>query len=191
MHKKQKNANKRISYFFPLRCFLSAFLIFVCLFAFCAFAWLRVCVFSCFLLFLCFLCVQNLFVKKNEKFKTTLITSFILLLTYYVSKMGNNFHPTISPQEKNIFLALPKTPQWGHAAPPDHLTSGKYNLIFLSKNKTNRIIAAHRSYYRSFHLLSLLFFTVMDLSSTRKAISKLWEDTRCQNFTGVVFPPSD
>ena len=27
------------------------------------------------------MCVQNLFVKKNEKFKTALLTSFILLLT--------------------------------------------------------------------------------------------------------------
>ena len=93
VHKKHKNAKKRISYFFPLRCFLSAFFIFVRLFPFCAFAWLRFCVFWCFLMLLvlyvhfvlfvllaafwCFLCVQNLFVKK--KFKTALITSFILL----------------------------------------------------------------------------------------------------------------
>ena len=86
VHKKHKNANKRISYFFPLRCFLSAFLIFVPLFAFCAFARLYFCVFWCFLCFLCswrfwcFWCVQNLFVKKKKEFKTALITSFILLL---------------------------------------------------------------------------------------------------------------
>ena len=47
VHKKHKNANKRISYFFPLRCFLSAFLIFVRLLAFCAFSWLRFCAFLC------------------------------------------------------------------------------------------------------------------------------------------------
>ena len=80
--KKHKNANKRISHFLPLRCFLSTFLIFVRLFAFCAFARLYFCVFWCFLCFLsflcswrfwCFWCVQNLFVKKNKKFKTNLI----------------------------------------------------------------------------------------------------------------------
>ena len=77
VHKKHKNANKRISYFFPLRCFLSAFFIFVRLFAFCTFAWLRFCAFWCFLCFLVlfgvfgafgafwrFWCVRNLFVKK-------------------------------------------------------------------------------------------------------------------------------
>ena len=77
VHKKHKNPNKRISYFFPLRCFSSAFFIFVRLFAFCTFAWLRFCAFWCFLGFLvlfgvfgafgafwCFWCVRNLFVKK-------------------------------------------------------------------------------------------------------------------------------
>ena len=84
VNKKHRNANKWISYFFPLRCFLNAFFIFVCLFAFCAFAWLCFCAFSAFCTFGAFLyfwCVQNVFVKKNiKKFKTTLITSFILLL---------------------------------------------------------------------------------------------------------------
>ena len=94
-YKKHKNANKRISQYFPLRCFLGAFLIFFRLFVFCTFAWLRFCAFLCFWCFLvlfgafwcfwCFLCVQNLFVKKNKEFKTDLITSFILLLnsSYY------------------------------------------------------------------------------------------------------------
>ena len=84
VHKKHKNANKLISFFFPLRCFLSAFFIFVRLFAFCAFVRLRFGVFWCFFgafcalcAFWCFLRVQNLFVKK-KKFKTT----FILLLIY-------------------------------------------------------------------------------------------------------------
>ena len=88
--KKHKNANKRMGYFFPLRCFLSAFFIFVRLFAFCAFAWLRFCVFLVFFgafcvfgafcafcalcafwyffCFWCFWCVQNLSVKKKLNF---------------------------------------------------------------------------------------------------------------------------
>ena len=66
--REHKNANRRISDFFPLSCFLSAFFILCSL----------VCVFF---FFWCFLCVQNLFVKTNKEFKTTLITSFILLLT--------------------------------------------------------------------------------------------------------------
>ena len=37
---KHKNVNKQISDYFPLRCFLGAFLIFISLFAFCAFLWL-------------------------------------------------------------------------------------------------------------------------------------------------------
>ena len=83
-HKKHKNANKRISYFFPLRCFLSAFFIFVRLFAFCAFASLRFCAFctfGSFGAFWCFLVRAKSLCKKKE-FKTALITSFILLLPY-------------------------------------------------------------------------------------------------------------
>ena len=84
-YKKHKNANKRISYFFPLRCFLSAFFIFVRLFAFLCFCLVA---FLCFFVrlvffgaFCAFWCMQNLFVKKNNKeFKTVLVTSFILLL---------------------------------------------------------------------------------------------------------------
>ena len=81
-HKKHKNANKRISSFFPLRCFLSAFLIFIRLFAFCAFAWLRFYAFGAFCTFWCFLVCAKSFCKKNiyKEFKTALITSFILLL---------------------------------------------------------------------------------------------------------------
>ena len=37
VYKTHKNANKRISYFFPLRCFLSAFLILFAYLRFCAF----------------------------------------------------------------------------------------------------------------------------------------------------------
>ena len=62
VHKKHKNANKRINYFFPLGCFLSAFSIFVRLFAFCAFAWLRFCVFWWFFIFWCFFCFLVFFV---------------------------------------------------------------------------------------------------------------------------------
>ena len=69
-HKKHKNANKRISYFFPLRCFLSAFFIFVRLFAFCAFAWLRFCAFCAFGdfgAFWCFLVRAESFCKKEKQ----------------------------------------------------------------------------------------------------------------------------
>ena len=58
---KHKNANKRISDYFPLRCFLRVFLIFICLQAFCAFLWLL-----------------KLRIKKS---KIALVTSFTLLLS--------------------------------------------------------------------------------------------------------------
>ena len=83
-HKKRKNANKEISYFSPLRCFLSAFLIFVCLFAFWDFAWLRFvlfggfCAFDAFCSFWCFWCLLELLVRAKSFCKK--ITSFILLL---------------------------------------------------------------------------------------------------------------
>ena len=81
-HKKHKNSNRRISYNFQLRCFLSTFFIFVPLFAFLCF-WLVafLCFWCCLVLFGAFGAfspVRNFFVKK--KFKTTLITSIILLL---------------------------------------------------------------------------------------------------------------
>ena len=164
------------------------FCLLICVLCFCLVACLSFLVL--FVLFVFFVNTKS-FRKKNEKFKTALITSFILLLTYYVFEMRNDFHPTTSPRRKKHISSSSQNPPVRAWAPPDHLTSGKYNLNFLSKNKTNRIIAAHRSHYRSFHLLSSLFFTFMDISSTRKAISKLWEDTRWQHFTGVVSPPPE
>ena len=85
--KKAQNANKRISDFFPLRCFWAHFLF--------LFAYLRfVLLFGCVLCFWCFCCVQNLFVKKNKGFKTALITSFILLLNLscYKHEFFNNYN---------------------------------------------------------------------------------------------------
>ena len=79
--RKHKYANKRISDFFPLRCFLSAFLIFVGLFAFLAFALLRfyafsafcaLCALCSFCVFCTFWCVYNLFVKNNLIYIATL-----------------------------------------------------------------------------------------------------------------------
>ena len=61
---KAQNANERISDYFPLRCYLGAFFIFVRLQEFCAFLWL-----------------WNFWIKK---FKIALITSFILLLTIVI-----------------------------------------------------------------------------------------------------------
>ena len=92
-------ANKRISYFFPLRCFLSLMnlmsmnfklinlmsmnfkLINLKLVVFLYFLVL----FSALYSFCAFLYLWNLIVKKNKKFKTGLMTSFILLLklAYY------------------------------------------------------------------------------------------------------------
>ena len=97
VHKKHKNAIKRISYFFPLRCFLSAFFIFFTYLRFCVFAWLR---FGAFWCFLCFWCLFVFFVaffvlfcackifseKNNKKLKTALMTSFILLLNFQLSQ---------------------------------------------------------------------------------------------------------
>ena len=91
-HKKHKNANKWISYFFQLRCFLST-LFYFCLLI-CVFVFLLGCVFMhfgtfcAFCAFGAFWCVQNLFVKKNKEFKTALISSFILLLTPRTSNDG-------------------------------------------------------------------------------------------------------
>ena len=61
---KAQHLNKRINDYFPLRCFLGAFFIFVHLQAFCA-----------------FLCSWNFWIKKS---KFALITSFILLLNTVV-----------------------------------------------------------------------------------------------------------
>ena len=64
-HKKHKDANKRISDFLPLRCFYAyknaAFFVFSRLYAFCAFCACEIC-------------------KKINKFESTLISLFILLL---------------------------------------------------------------------------------------------------------------
>ena len=79
-HKKHKNAHNRISDFSPLRCFSSAFFIFVGWFAF--FCFLCFWCFWCFFCFLCFWCVRNIFVKKKKKFKTALMTSFTVLLKF-------------------------------------------------------------------------------------------------------------
>ena len=88
VHKKGKNANKQISYFFTLRCFLSAFFIFVYVFVF-----LLGCVFVRFVLFVLlvpFMRTKSFRKKKkiNKKFKTTLITSFILLFLWTNKTVG-------------------------------------------------------------------------------------------------------
>ena len=80
-HKKHKNANKQISDFFLFRCFLIAvfnFCSLICVLCFCLVVFLY---FFCALW--CFWCVRNLFVKKKKKFKTALITSFILLPEFF------------------------------------------------------------------------------------------------------------
>ena len=117
--KKHKNANKRTSDFFLLRCFLSAFLfLFACsVLYFCLVASL------CFWCFWCFWCVRNLFVKKNKAFKTALITSFTLLLSSFsgqFSEWSNNqmsliqgvlesFLAPCQPSMSNIEISTKKT----------------------------------------------------------------------------------
>ena len=106
-YKKHKNAIKRISYFFPLRRFLSTFFIFVCLFAFLCF-FVRLVFFGAFCAFWCFLVRAKSFCKIiiiiliitimiiiiiiiiiiiNKEFKTVLMISFILLLTIAHTKL--------------------------------------------------------------------------------------------------------
>ena len=115
-YKKRKNAIKRISYFFPLRRFLSTFFIFVCLFAFLCF-FVRLVFFGAFCAFWCFLVRAKSFCKIitiiliitimiiiiiiliitimiiiiiiiiNKEFKTVLMISFILLLTIAHTKL--------------------------------------------------------------------------------------------------------
>ena len=65
-HKKYKNANKQISYFFPLKCFLC--ICKRCLFCFCS----LICL-------LCYFVRVKSFCKKKKKFQTALMTSFTLL----------------------------------------------------------------------------------------------------------------
>ena len=78
VHKKYKNANKRIMQITQITFFLLDVLKHIL--NFCSLA----CILCfCLVVFLCFLCIQNLFVKKKE-FKTALITSFILLLTFFI-----------------------------------------------------------------------------------------------------------
>ena len=95
--------------------FFKRILIFVRFFAFCAFAWLRFCAFRAFDFFWCFLWVQNLLVlfvraksfrekKQNEKFKTVLITSFLLLLNVYLLKLSFSYFCA-----KNLVLLLENT----------------------------------------------------------------------------------
>ena len=80
--------------------FLSAFFIFVCLLAFCAFTWLCFCAFSafwCFLrlfmpcvLFVLFVREKSFRKKKIKKFKIVLITSFILLPNFLQNSPWNS-----------------------------------------------------------------------------------------------------
>ena len=103
-HKKHKNVNKRISYYFPLRSFLSTFFIFVRLqrfvhllsSVFVLFVFSVVLVLLMFFVFFCvFLYVRKPFLKKKG-FKTSLITSFILLLllSFFAQKIQNSIQRT-------------------------------------------------------------------------------------------------
>ena len=68
VHKKHKNANKRISNFFLTQMFFKRiFFFFVRLFAFSTFVWLRFCAFCTFCAFLYFLVLVKSFRKKKKK----------------------------------------------------------------------------------------------------------------------------
>ena len=91
-HEKHKNAKKRISFYFPLSYFLFLFadlhFVFFARVHFCAFC--SFCVFGAFCAFWCFLvlfgaCKIFLLKKNNKKFKTALITSFILLPNFSIT----------------------------------------------------------------------------------------------------------
>ena len=69
----------------------------------------------------------------------------------YISEMRDNFSTEGMQRHQ-------RPPTWHQI---------KYNLILLSKIKTNRIIASYRRYYRSFHLLLPLVLTVTTLKISR------------------------
>ena len=86
-------------------------------------------------------------------------------------------------------LALPKTPQWRDATPPDNLMSDKYNLILLPKNKTNRIIGSYRRCYCSFHLLLPLVFSYRPFKHLKDNIqaSRRFKLAKC--YRSCLFSP--
>ena len=80
-HKKHKNANKRISDFFPLRCFLSAFLIFfllICVFVLFATFWCFLVLFGAFGVSWCFFCAFLCFFVRVKSFRKKIIKSLKL-----------------------------------------------------------------------------------------------------------------
>ena len=101
VHKKHKNVNKRISNFFLTQMFFKRIFYFcslICVQYFCLVAFL------CFLYFLCFFVLFGackIFSQKkknNKKFKTILMTSFILLLnsSYYKREFFSHCNLLIS-----------------------------------------------------------------------------------------------
>ena len=102
-HKKAENVYKRTKIKNAPKKHLGGKQSLIHLFAFCAFAWASLCLlvlfvlFCAFFCFFWFLCMWNLFVKK-KKFKTALITSFILLLIEYAFSYRN-------PQNQVSFLS--------------------------------------------------------------------------------------
>ena len=84
-----------MSYFFPLRCFLSALLIFIRLFPFWVFAWLRFCAFWYFLvpciLFVLFVRVKS-YHEKKKKFKTVFWYFLMPCILFVLSVRVKSYH---------------------------------------------------------------------------------------------------
>ena len=107
--RKHKKENNQISDFFPLRCFLSGFFAFVCLFVIYAFAWLCFYAFSKFLCFLVLFVPYFLFVwfvrVKSFRKKENCLSNFIYITTLkycLFSSMLIDFDFLIFPSYKEI-----------------------------------------------------------------------------------------
>ena len=95
-HKKAQNAYKRTKIKMLLKKHLTGKQSLIHLFAFlcfCQSVFMPFSAISAFSAFQCFQCVRNLFVKKNKKFKTAFITSFISLLnsSYHKHEFFNHY----------------------------------------------------------------------------------------------------
>ena len=100
--------------------------------------------------------------------ETTFLFSLVFnfqMRKYYISKIANNFHPT-TPSRKVSHFPKPHSEGMQHYLRFPIWLQIKYNLILLSKTKTNRTIASYRRYYRSFYLLPPLVFTVTALETS-------------------------
>ena len=123
--------NKQISYFFPFRCFLMLFSTYEILLVKSYFFHLDI--FLCFLVFFsafwCFFVLVKSYRKKNKKFKTGLMTSSIILLSWKYTNRQVNL--TLTSQEENTVVDKSEYTLWRMMYP---LTLNMING-FYSRNK--------------------------------------------------------